>query len=289
MYELDAAELGAARKDASATSDSCPLSEASAAYRDRGTLIVRQAWAASFISRLHKEFAELYTSNQRVLKREHVQLVGHRRKLYTIRLTGGFGNPDLFANPLILKLMSKLLGDEFIIQSINVVNALPGAKLQHTHTDHSTLFPDFGGLNGMLPPYAIHCGIPLVDLDVDTGSTALWEGSHRRSIEHTWDITDKEMDEMTGASTPWLKSGDCYFMDSRLLHRGMANLASHSRPILYLVFCRKWFSDPGNFSKQVPLWLTPGDYAALDDEHRALFQVPEYRYFPHSTIPSSKE
>jgi ectoine hydroxylase-related dioxygenase (phytanoyl-CoA dioxygenase family) len=114
--------------------------------------------------------------------------------------------------------------------------------------------------------------VPLVDLDESTGTTALWEGSHRyksQSEEQRWSA--EELLRLEGAAMPWPRMGDCYFMDFRLRHAGTPNLSSLPRPILYLVYSRGWFQDRKNFDIQTPLLISWEEYDRIPEEYRQLF------------------
>jgi hypothetical protein len=70
---------------------------------------------------------------------------------------------------------------------------------------------------------------------------------------------------------PWPKMGDCYFMDFRLRHAGTPNISDKPRPILYLVYSRRWFQDRKNFDMQSPLLITGDEYERIPEEHKHLF------------------
>ena len=65
--------------------------------------------------------------------------------------------------------------------------------------------------------------------------------------------------------------GDVYLMDYRVIHGGMANLSDQPRPILYLVYGRRWFRDAYNFSEQPAIEFAPGEFKKVPKTHRALF------------------
>ena len=119
-------------------------------------------------------------------------------------------------------------------------------------------------------PYVV---VPLVDLDETTGTTAVWEGSHRRGVSAKEEPrSTTELEQLEGAVFPRARMGDCYFMDFRLLHAGTANLSEQPRPILYLVYSRPWFEDRRNFDMQQPLLISSEEYAKIPQEHLYLFK-----------------
>ncbi len=140
--------------------------------------------------------------------------------------------------------------------------------MQHIHRDHPALFAEAGRLSDILPPYALTVVVPLVDLDEETGTTALWEGSHRATPTGHEENGGAQSALLVEASLPWSKLGDCYFMDYRLLHAGTANNSSRPRPILYLVYSRIWFQDRKNFKKQAPLQMSQAEYERIPEDLR---------------------
>ncbi len=231
-----------------------------------GTLALENAIDPSLVDALHEAFMEGYGREPEEVIRPKCLNVGPKRYQHTINLEGPFLNPAVYRPPLVFPILSQLLGEDCILQSVGVVCALPGAESQKVHQDFIDLFPGFSGLNGIIPPYAITLVVPLVDLNEQTGTTAVWEGSHR--VKPTFD----ESDPLKGASLPWPKRGDGYLMDFRLYHQGTPNLTDQSRPILYLVYCRPWFQDRVNFKKQIPLWIEQEAYDRIPEAHLSLFK-----------------
>jgi tetratricopeptide (TPR) repeat protein len=188
--------------------------------------------------------------------------VGHKRMMIPVRLQPPFNDPDLFANPFLIDFLKKLLGDQLILNSFGSVVAYPGAKSQHTHRDHPLLFGS-DELDARVPPYAVTVLIPLLDLNEQTGSTQIWEGSHRLGAH----------DEVKGQPTNGdVRAGSCLAFDYRVYHGGTPTLGESPRPVLYLVYSRPWFRDSKNFFSHPPLPITEGERAALSAEHRPLFR-----------------
>ena len=72
------------------------------------------------------------------------------------------------------------------------------------------------------------------------GTTALWLGSHR----------DENRASKEEAIEPVVHEGSCMLWDFRLYHRGTVNRGTEPRPLLYLTYCRPWFVEHLNFSKE---------------------------------------
>lgn len=213
-----------------------------------------------------------YATRERAEVEKTCLKVGTERYMFSIQLQPPFLDPDIYASPVVLPIIRDLLGQDCILQSVGAVCAYPGAPAQNVHRDHEPLFAEAGGLNAFFPPFAIHVVIPLVDLDEQTGTTALWERSHRiRSAREEQAIEREALQRFEGAILPHTRLGDCYFMDYRLRHTGTPNHSDRPRPILYLVYTRRWFLDRRNYDLQSPLMITRGEYENIPQAYHGLF------------------
>ena len=249
-------------------------------FRVHGCLWLENSFARQKVLALQDQFLREYASQDLAEVQKNCLHVGHKRYMFTVRIEGAFADPDIFAAPRVMPVVESLLGKDCVLQSVGVVCAFPGAGMQHIHRDHPNLFEEASGLNSFLPPFALHVVIPLVDLTEETGTTALWEGSHRlRNKAAEIETSDEKMLTEKGVVLPWPKLGDSYFMDFRLKHAGTANHSAIPRPILYLVYSRRWFQDRKNYEsrRQKPVDISRMEYERLPEQHRHLFEnaVPE--------------
>lgn len=244
-------------------------------FRVHGCLWLENCLAREKVVAMQDQFMTQYASQDLSTVQDNCLHVGDKRYMFTVRVEGAFADPDVYAAPRIMPVVESLLGKDCILQSVGVVCAYSGAGMQHIHRDHPNLFEEAGGLNSFLPPFALHVVIPLVDLTEETGTTALWEGSHRVRNRGKEAQTDNEqLLKAEGAELPWPKMGDSYFMDFRLRHAGTANNSTIPRPILYLVYSRRWFQDRKNYEsrKQMPIDISKAEYDRLPEKHRHLFE-----------------
>ncbi|MEJ8566857.1 phytanoyl-CoA dioxygenase family protein [Elongatibacter sediminis] len=265
------------RYGASADSDPTELEplfdRAAHGFRVHGALQLDGCFDPARVAALREAFLHDYASRDRAEIEQSCLKVGHERFMFSLRLEPPFMDPELYANPRLLPVLHRLLGDDCVIQSFGAVCAYPGAPAQHVHRDHPPLFAEAGGLNAFFPPYALHVVVPLVDLTESTGTTALWEGSHRiRSSREENRYSRRQLDAFEGAVMPWPKVGDCYLMDFRLRHAGTANSSTIPRPILYLVYSRRWFQDRKNYELQEPLMIERDEYERIPEPYRHLFE-----------------
>lgn len=250
------------------------VQEAARYFRINGCLELESCFEPGLVRAMQEEFLQNYASRDRLEVEKSCLKVGEERYMFSIDLSGPFLDPGIYAAPGVLPIVQELLGDDCIIQSYGVVCAYPGAPFQHVHRDHAPLFAEAGGLNAFLPPFALHVVIPLVDLDERTGTTALWEGSHRiKSSQQEQHYSKAQLERLEGAILPTPKIGDCYFMDYRLRHTGTANHSDRPRPILYIVYSRPWFLDRRNYDIQSPLQISRDAFEQIPDEHRNLFRT----------------
>lgn len=181
--------------------------------------------------------------------------VGEGRYEVLVKMKGAFGDPKLFGNLLLCRFLVRVLDQTIKLSGMTVVVSYPGAKHQHVHSDLHPLF-DEPGLSASLPSYAINVAVPLVDVSVEVGPTAIWLGSH------LW--TERRLpgpgDE---AATVEFKRGDCILIDYRTLHAGLPNRSTVRRPILYMVYARTWFFDEANHQARPSLDMEVDDYMAL--------------------------
>jgi hypothetical protein len=107
--------------------------------------------------------------------------------------------------------------------------------------------------------------IPLLDLNLLTGSTEVWPRGPTMATPDLW------IERLDGSTTLPLALGDAALMDYRVCHGGTPNLGNEPRPILYIVYSRPWFRDAENFSEIPPLRVSPTHLANMPAQYRSLF------------------
>jgi ectoine hydroxylase-related dioxygenase (phytanoyl-CoA dioxygenase family) len=158
--------------------------------------------------------------------------------------------------PRIHQVLERIIGaiEVEIDCDISVVYSKPGAPNQgwHADGDHPKGATDAGwDVDGwktaLSDPYALCLFIPLIDLNDDTGYTQFWPASHRNKglagfgpfaeiAQATWDGI--------------CKAGSSIWYDYRLMHRGLRNQSSLLRPVLQLLFKRKWYEEKRNYGTE---------------------------------------
>src|SRR5262249_18694154 len=240
------------------------IEQASRSFRVDGALIIENLVDPAVISEARQAFNEAYSHYLDGSEHTDAARVGDRRLMIAVALEAPFDNPQLFANPYLLSILSSELDDSFIIGAFGVVCSLPSAPTQHCHNDGGILFPS-SGFDRLLPAAAVTVGIPLLEMNEFHGTTALWLGSHRDD-----DRVSKEQ-----AIAPVVREGSCMLWDFRLFHGGTPNRGTVPRPLLYLTYCRPWFVDHLNFNtkanqNQKPLVVRKEFLSGLSEQHQRL-------------------
>jgi hypothetical protein len=242
---------------------------AHAALHEHGCVLLRGMFPPATIEAMHREYvAQFGTLDSAAMGIEAAKpapnrflSVGGARCDITLRMTGAFGRPDVFANDRLLKLLAPLLGKDIHLSNFTAVVSHPGSSRQHVHRDLGHLFPErVVGPN--LPVYAVNVAVPLIDVDLRTGPTGVWLGSHRWAED-----APAEIESMTISS---LQRGDAMLLDYRTLHAGMPNASRQIRPIIYMVYARPWFFDNSNHVGRIPLDMPIEHYNTLPASLRPL-------------------
>jgi ectoine hydroxylase-related dioxygenase (phytanoyl-CoA dioxygenase family) len=239
------------------------LEEARRGFETDGWALLENAYERAFVEELKNAFFARYGGHgEEELLRIGSQ-VGHDRYMFAIDLSPPFLDERLYANPFVFALIRAVLGEECVLDSFSAVVAYPGAGDQHLHLDHSLLFEDVP-MSMRLPPYAATLVVPLIEVDERSGSTRLFQKTDRPepSLWSKW----------RGGTIVDAKAGACWLMDYRLAHAGTKNPSQVPRPILYLVYARKWFTDAENFTARARFSISDEMRATVPEAYRGLFR-----------------
>ncbi|KAJ1463332.1 hypothetical protein M885DRAFT_557048 [Pelagophyceae sp. CCMP2097] len=139
---------------------------------------------------------------------------------------------------VLSQLMRRALGCDAECFLENTIVALPGADEQRVHVDAGHLYDP--RTHGVLPAHHFSCFVALVEQSSKTGTTAFALKSHKthagghESATLGYAMPNKFVDAI-------LPRGACIIFDSRLYHRGRANVSDAARPIYGLMWARPWF------------------------------------------------
>lgn len=185
------------------------------------------------------------------------EIASRNLERFDLRLTdpdiADFVKMHVMDNPRVKATLDRCL-DSSINYDVSVVYSKPGACAQgwHTDGDHQK-----GGRNAgwstdgwkmqLSNAYAICLFIPLIDLNDDVGFTQFWPRSHYSrdlaGFGKVAELTETNFDGKCNA-------GDAVYYDYRLFHRGMPNNSKITRPVLQVVFKKKWYVEKANYGEE---------------------------------------
>jgi hypothetical protein len=235
---------------------------------------LRGAFAPATIEAMHREYvAQLGALDQKAMAQttqrpaSRLIKVGDSRYDVVPRMTGGFAQPEVFGNNILLGFLRPLLGADLHLNSFTVVVSHPGAAQQRPHRDYPHLFDSEGGPH--LPVHAVNVVVPLDDVDIETGPTGAWLGSHR---------SESSVVNFESLTVSQFRRGDCMILDYRTLHAGLPNRSGRARPIVYMVYARPWFFDFHNHVRvrRAPLDMPLDQYHLLPADVRPLLSRAGY-------------
>lgn len=209
-----------------------------ASFNRHGAGLYRRAVPPELLARCRAALEYDYPGYQAGARGKDRYEVGDRRFFAEVVVQDCFAERMVLANSRLEPLVRALLGDDYVIEALGVIVALPGAEAQHVHRDGHVLFP-MTGLDRVLPAHALTLAMPLVD--VSANGTGLWTGSHRLG-----GANDLCADMDLIAEGPL---GTAALWDFRTFHRGLANPETAApRPLLYITYAREWWIDSHNFA-----------------------------------------
>ena len=188
--------------------------------------------------------------------------VGDKRYTVPIRLQQPFDNPSIYANPVLLETLTRVMGEKPVLHAFGSVTTYEGARMQHVHREHPLLFNTDAG-NANVPCYATTILIPLIDLDEEAGGTQLWEGTHMTARDESWEGDPHIF---------YTRAGSALVFDYRTYHGGMPCRASHGRPLLYFTYTMPWFHDTLAFESHAAMGLSDDERMKVPENHRDLFR-----------------
>src|SRR5689334_20938465 len=92
------------------------------------------------INALRREFVEAYAHFLRDETSDYSKKVGPSRYMIALRFAEGFGNPLIYANPVVIALVRSVIEKTAILEAYGAVVALPGAAAQTRHSDGPQLY-----------------------------------------------------------------------------------------------------------------------------------------------------
>jgi ectoine hydroxylase-related dioxygenase (phytanoyl-CoA dioxygenase family) len=145
-------------------------------------------------------------------------------------------DPEIWAHPLVLDVVARVLGEDALLQVISSDTPLAGSDYQGVHTDVVPLYP---GLELTLPPHALGLTIPMVDVTAENGPMEFWPGTHQVMSQG---IDVERAAKARPSVMPLSRVGTVMLRDFRAWHRGTPNRTAAPRSVIGFAFVRSWFS-----------------------------------------------
>ena len=221
------------------------VAEAAQLFRENGTVLLRNCVPPPLLHDINHEIERSWQAFEAQIESGSALRVGSGRYMISLPTEGTIGRPDVLAAEKITALCREVLGADAVLGSLTTVVSLPGSPAQRWHCDNNSLFPEEPDLD--TPAFSIAVIIPTIKMLPEIGATEIQPRSHRE---------EKPQDGPFPSTIADLDLGDCYLMDSRVMHRGLPNASTVRRPILSLVYQRPWYKDYQNFNNQETLSMS---------------------------------
>jgi ectoine hydroxylase-related dioxygenase (phytanoyl-CoA dioxygenase family) len=181
-----------------------------------------------------------------------------------------FNAEHVFANPLALSVIDKIVGEDCRCTYFASDTAGPGSDYQNVHSDLPPLFPELGVA---LPCYSLVLNIPLVDVTEENGPLEVWPGGTHLDPENTnhTDIWGETLRAAKGmySEKVHMAAGSMVIRDIRMWHRGTPNVTESNRTNLAFIYNREWYGVGGS----IPV---PEDtYNQLSDRAKMLLRTED--------------
>lgn len=177
-------------------------------------------------------------------------------------------------DPEVLALMCLLLGQRFVLGSLNGLSMAPGGPDQPLHIDQQESVP-----GTVLTVNAMHL---LDDFTLENGATRVVPGSQKRVWVKKGPAANFEA-ETVRILAP---AGSLVAFDGALWHAGSANRTQRERRVLHAFFHKPWIVPQWDFSRS----LSAATLAGLTPEQKQLFgfraRAKAYDFAENRIVPS---
>ena len=131
---------------------------------------------------------------------------------------------ELILHPRAIQLVTRLLGEHFMISNFTANIARPGSRSMAVHADQAIVVPE-----PWLSPWAINIIWCLTDVTAENGGTLFLPGSHK--VTRRSELPAHPVENMVAFEAP---AGSVVAMDGRLWHTSGANVTTdEERSLLF--------------------------------------------------------
>ncbi len=203
--------------------------------RETGLVVIESVLPRDWIEEVNKAMQEVLDTEEDAKKGENPML-----KM-------PFMDARIIDNPFAMPIMKAAMGEKIFAYLPYGCNATThGNEIQWIHRDSGQLFPE---LPFALPVSTIVVNIPLVDFTVENGATEVWPGSHLiiddEAVRNTpYNVCDEARAAQMPSFQLVMPAGSVVVRDMRCWHRAMPNRTQTRRPMLALVYFRRFHHAP---------------------------------------------
>jgi ectoine hydroxylase-related dioxygenase (phytanoyl-CoA dioxygenase family) len=227
-----------------------------------GFVILHDVVPAPLIEAARRAFAPIFEAGRRAGPNR-----GPDRYCVWTPFLPPFSDPLLYANPAILAVLTRVLGEDLALAAFGSDTCAPGAERQPVHRDEpATLYAEANGIS--LPTYAVTVNVPLTEVTIENGPMELWPGgTHRLQAPPRLEQVAAGMPSQLATLTP----GSVLLRDIRTWHRGTPNRSSAPRTLLGYAYTRAWF----RYWTVSPPRVPAASWAQLPELERRLLRYAE--------------
>jgi ectoine hydroxylase-related dioxygenase (phytanoyl-CoA dioxygenase family) len=188
-----------------------------------------------------------------------------------------FADPELFANPVVIRVLDRLFPQEYVMVQMGADVPLKGSDYQETHRDFRPLFSD----DVPTPLYAVAVNFPLVDVTADNGPFEMVRGTHvmgRDEGLRKLEAGELKMEQFMA------KMGDVTIRTPLALHRGTPNTTDRPRPMVVMGYVMHWLHTP-----KVDLTVPRDFYESLPEKTQKMLRCEVVDQLPEEKTESYVE
>ena len=249
--------------------DRSTLETAIELVKTNGYIVFDKVIDGSLIKEIRKSFDPLFDE---YVAKKGFNTGANRAQMY-LPFVQPFIHEDIITHPLVMPILSSILGDGLRCAYLASDTPLPDSDYQNVHCDVMPLFPE---VSVSLPSYALVVNIPLIDVNKENGPLEIWPGGTHLNPE--WAVHDTQdgsvnphLDIVRAAKympseKVYMPAGSIVIRDIRVWHRGTPNCSQNRRTNIALIYTRHWYGAGGEI--QIP----QDTYDLLSKPARALFR-----------------
>ena len=223
-----------------------------------GVCVLRRLLDPALVQEWARAFAAVFEDR---LRRPGGLAPRERARFYlTLPWEPPFANPDVFAHPVVLAVLERVLGPTYVMVQLGADTPLNGSEYQPIHRDFPPLFAE----DFTTPLYALAVNVPLVEVTKDRAPFEMARGTHRMpKAEGLARLARGEL----AMERFLMEPGDVMIRSPLALHRGTPNLTDTPRPMVVIGYVRPWLHTP-----KVELRVPRERYEALAPNVRRLLR-----------------